>query len=59
MLDKIRRKVPAPSPRPGQPLRGIPHFQPGDLITAEMLNRLVDALAALDARIAVLESRKP
>lgn len=36
---------------------GLPHFEPGDLVTAETLNRLVDAINALSARVAVLEGK--
>lgn len=34
----------------------IPRAHPGDLVTAEFLNRLIDALNALEARIAALEA---
>lgn len=36
---------------------GLPRFEPGDLVTAEALNRLVDAINALAARVAALEAK--
>ncbi|MDB5691000.1 MAG: hypothetical protein JWO81_63 [Alphaproteobacteria bacterium] len=58
----IREKAPV---RPGQARRlgsrdvqAIPAFAPGDLVTTEQLNRLVDALKALDRRLAELERRR-
>lgn len=44
---KPRRRLPA----------GLPHFAPGELVTAETLNRLVDAINQLSARVAVLEGK--
>lgn len=46
----LKRIVPDP---------GLPRFAPGDLITAEQLNMLVDAVAALRARVAALEAGPP
>ena len=35
----------------------LPRFKPGDLVTVDTLNALVDAINALAARVAVLEKR--
>jgi len=35
----------------------LPRFRSGDLVTADTLNALVDAINALAARVAVLEKR--
>jgi hypothetical protein len=57
----IREKAsprPAPARRPvARDIQAIPVFAAGDLITADELNRLVDALKALDRRLAELERR--
>lgn len=39
------------------PFARIPRFQPGDLITADQLNRMLDALEALEGRVAALEGK--
>ena len=60
MLDRTKLQRPGSNPRPGKLMPApIPRFEPGDLITAEMLNQFVDVLTALEARIAALEARKP
>lgn len=38
---------------------GLPHFKSGELVTAEALNVLVDAINALADRVASLEKRCP
>ena len=39
--------------------KGLPRFQPGDLVTAEALNAIIDAVNALADRVAALEMRCP
>jgi hypothetical protein len=46
----------APKVLPGD-IQSIPPFEPNQLITAPQLNRLVEALKALDSRLAKLERR--
>src|SRR4051812_9970485 len=36
-----------------------PHVQPGDLITSDFMNSLLDSIDALDARVSKLETAKP
>jgi hypothetical protein len=33
------------------------HLEPGDLITADFINAIVDALNSLDARLSAVEAR--
>lgn len=40
-----------------QPRARIKRFKPGDLITADDLNRMIDAIEALEQRIAALEGK--
>ena len=58
---------PGRPPRLGTPLEdqiveprqvgGLPVFEPGELITADMLNRIVDRLNDLESRMLTLEQR--
>jgi len=38
-------------------IQGIKRFQPGDLVTAEHLNEIIDAIESLQERIKKLEER--
>ena len=42
---------------PSRRMPGIKHFQPGELITAERLNEIIDAIETLQERIRKLEER--
>ncbi|WP_205480972.1 hypothetical protein [Sphingomonas arenae] len=44
-------------PRKRIDIAAIPDFQAGDLITAPALNRLLDAIRDLNARLATLEKK--
>jgi hypothetical protein len=35
----------------------LQHLKPGDLITADFMNTIIDAINSLDARLAVVEKR--
>jgi len=35
----------------------LQHLKPGDLITADFMNAIVDALNSLEARLSVIEKR--
>jgi hypothetical protein len=39
--------------------KAVARFKPGDLITADALNAIIDAINALAARVAALEKRCP
>lgn len=45
-----------PPQEPEDDIQSIPEFQPGQLTTADDLNRLVDALKQLDRRLESLET---
>lgn len=58
-FDRILRQPPRIVPHGDLPATpGLPHVAPGDLITSETLNRMIDAINQLDARLAAIEGSR-
>lgn len=57
MRDSIKRDMATTVRR--RAATALPRVQPGDLVTADTLNAIIDAVNALSDRVAALEKRCP